>query len=365
MTEVTHVQLSSILKHYYRQRIPVFVWGTLGIGKSSIIKQVAKDLSVEFGQGFIEGEPDGEEKFGFIDVRISQLEPSDLRGLPNIINDDNTKVTKWIIPNWLPRNEKSKGILFFDELNLAPPSIQASCYQLILDRRLGDYKLPDGWFIISAGNTINDKANVFDLPSPLANRFTHLNLKIPSKDEWVNWGMNNNINSWILGFMEFKPSFLYKFDKSNKDKAFPTPRSWEYVSKLLANSDKMNLEDKNILVASAVGDGVATEFIAYYRLQNKINLKEILENPESVKEIKEIDLRYSLLSAVTEKYREDKKVLEKVLKVCEYLEPEFAILLLRYMKASRNEFVNEVLKVKIGKEIINKYAKYLTELKND
>ncbi len=367
MVSINHKQLNKLLKVYYDRKIPVYLWGTMGIGKSSIVREVSREIAKHLNLGYIEGEPDGEEKFGFIDIRISQLEPSDLRGLPNIYDDDNSdgKVTKWIIPNWLPRDEKSKGVLFFDELNLAPPSIQASCYQLILDRRLGDYKLPDGWEIMSAGNTSQDKANVFDVPAPLLNRFAHLDLKVPSKEEWVEWALNHGVDSSIVSFMEFKPSYLFKFDKKNKDKAFATPRSWEFMSKLIKDNPKLSIEDKHILIASTIGDGIATEFLAFLKLQSKINIKEILDKPEIVMNIKELDLKYSLLSAIVEKYREDKKTLPKVLEVCNYLEPEFAILLLRFLKSARKDFVNDVVKVKVWTELSKKYSKYLLDLKND
>jgi len=366
MVNINHKQLKKLLKVYYDRKTPVYLWGTMGIGKSEVVDKTAREIANSLGLGFIEGEPDGKEKFGFIDVRISQLEPSDLRGLPNIQdNKEEGKITKWIIPNWLPRDKNSKGILFFDELNLAPQSIQASAYQLILDRRLGDYKLPDGWVIISAGNTNQDRANVFELPAPLLNRFTHLDLNIPTKEDWVEWALQNGIDSTIVSFLEFKPSFLYKFDRNNKDKAFATPRSWEFTSNLIKDNKELTLEEKHILIASAVGDGIATELLAFLRLQNKIDLKKILENPKCVKDIKEIDLKYSLLSAIVEKYREDKKTLPKVLEVCNYLEPEFAILLLRFLKSSKKEFMTDVVKIVVWKELATKYAKYLLDLKED
>lgn len=365
MVSVNHIQAKKLLKVYYERKQPIYLWGTFGIGKSSLVKEMAKEIAKKNGQGFIEGEPDGKEKFGFIDVRVSQLEPSDLRGLPNIYEDGEQKVTKWIIPNWLPRDKESLGIIFLDELNLAPPSIQASAYQLILDRRLGDYKLPDGWVIISAGNTSQDKANVFDLPAPLLNRFTHLDLSIPSKDEWVKWGLVKGIDTSIISFLEFKPSYLYKFEKNNKDKAIATPRSWEFCSNLIKDNKDLGIEEKHILIASAIGDGIATEFLAFLRLQNKINIKEILEKPEIVRAIKEIDLKYSLLSAIVEKYREDKRTLPKILQVCNYLEPEFAILLLRFLKTSRREFKTDVTKIMIWEDLSIKYAKYLLDLKGE
>jgi len=328
-----HIQMA------YAKRIPLFVWGTFGIGKSQTIAWVAKELNLQF-----------------TDVRISQLDPSDLRGLPITSNGE----TRWLPPNWLPRDKNSKGILCFDELNLAPPSIQASAYQLILDRRLGDYILPDGWVIISAGNRIEDRASVFDLSAPLANRFTHIELGVPDTQAWSDWGLGNGVDSRVIAFLNFKPSRLFSFDGKIKEKAIPTPRSWAFCSRLIDGVDDYDLLER--LIASAVGEGTAIEMIAFLKLQRKIDIKKILEHPESVKEIKEIDLKYSLLSVVTEYYKKNKTktTLEKLIAVCNNMEAEFAVLLLRFVKAVDTAFfTKEIIKASGYKELSKNYAQYL------
>jgi len=357
---INHTQLRNVIYTAYDRKVPLFIHGRTGIGKSQSVRAVAFDIAKANKLKFLDGDSDGVGTFGFIDVRISQLEPSDLRGLPSISND----CTKWLPPSWLPRDQKGSGILFFDELNLAPPSIQASAYQLILDRKLGDYVLPQGWLVVSAGNTSEDKANIFEMPAPLSNRFIHVELKVPSKEEWTSWAIPKGIYSEVVAFLEFKPSFLFKFDSKSKDKAFPTPRAWSYVSKLLKDNN-LESEDAEILVASAVGEGVAIEYTAFTELKKKINFNNILDNPKSVKEIKELSLKYSLLSGLVEKYREKAENLQKILRVCEYIEAEFAILLLRFMKDTRTNFTTEVVKHKEWVVLANKYAKYLIDLKGD
>jgi len=353
--KVNHKELTELIKVAYETKTPLFIWGGTGIGKSTIVRdtaeEIAKEKSLEFSDEDVENG-----KFGFEDVRISQLEPSDLRGLPIVDKEKNS--TRWLIPNWLPKNPESSGILFFDELNLSPPSIQAVAYQLILDRKIGDYVLPKGWVVVSAGNRVEDRANVFEMAMPLANRFIHSELNIPDKDLWSKWALDNEIDNRIISFIQFKPSALYKADSKLKDKAFPTPRSWVYCSKLIkAKEDKKLL---NLLVASSVGEAIGTEFSAFLRLQNKINLKEIMENPKKVADIKEIDLRYILLGTIAENYRKDKKILEKSFELCSYLEPEFAILLLRFLKGTdKNHFQKTILKDKQGKELLNKYSDIL------
>jgi hypothetical protein len=340
MKIINHNELKEVINISYNKQIPMFIWGACGIGKSSIVKQCAKDLGIDF-----------------IDVRISQLEPCDLRGLPSVCNGE----TKWLSPNWLPKS--GKGILFFDELNLAVPSIQASCYQLILDRQLGDYKLPDGWVIISAGNRFEDKANVFEMPSPLANRFIHIELSVPSIESWCNWAFDNQIDSRIIAFLNFKNSRLFSFDSKNKDKAFATPRTWEYTSKLIKGCDyETNKDILDTLIASSVGEGIQTEMSAFMKLQRKVKAEDILANPKKVKDIKEIDLKYSLLASISEYYGKHKKkeTIKQILGVVDELEAEFGILLLRLSKGVDTPFfINNIKDIPQFKEMSQKYAKYL------
>jgi hypothetical protein len=322
------------------------------------VRAVAQDFAKKFKTEFSEKDLQNG-KFGFCDIRASQLEPSDLRGLPYF--DNSNKTTKWYPPSWLPTNPDGKGVLFLDELNLAPPIIQSACYQLILDRKLGDYVLPDGWTVISAGNRAEDRSNVFELSSALLNRFVHVELDIPSIENWTKWAMENQVDSRIISFLQFKP-MLFKFDARQKDKSFPTPRTWEFASRLVSGiKDDYSLIET--LVSSAVGDGVAMEFTAFTRLQKKINLDEILKKPESIKAIEEIDLKYSVVSGLAEKYKADNKVFDSVLNVCKFIEPEFGMLLLGFVKNSNlPKWKKEVLSNKIWiNELSQKYAKYLLE----
>ena len=123
------------------EHVPVHIWGAPGGGKSEIVRDLAAAQGCEF-----------------IDLRAVLLDPVDLRGLPCIDGD----TTRWLVPNFLPR--EGKGILFLDELTSAPQMVQAACYQLVLDRRLGDYVLPDGWDIMAAGNPPSERGVHFAMP---------------------------------------------------------------------------------------------------------------------------------------------------------------------------------------------------------
>ena len=120
--------------------MPIFVWGSPGCGKSSIVRQAAEDLGIDF-----------------IDARLPQMEPCDIKGLP--VPDKENHVMNWFINGMWPRGEDTKGILFLDELSACDKSIAVAAYELILDRRLGKlYHIPDGWMIAAAGNLVTDRA---------------------------------------------------------------------------------------------------------------------------------------------------------------------------------------------------------------
>lgn len=354
-SKITHNELKEDIKLCYKTQTPLFVWGAVGIGKSQTIRETAQEIAKEQGLEFCDT-ADSVGKFGFLDVRISQLEPSDLRGLP--AQDLEKENTKWLIPNWLPRDKESKGILFFDELNLSPPSIQAVAYQLILDRRIGDYILPKGWVIISAGNRSEDRCGVFEMSNALSNRFIHAELEIPSVEDWTSWAIENNIDNRITAFVNFKADALYKADSKIKQGSFPTPRSWAFCSRLISGQTKQNRTER--LVASSVGYGVSKEFIGFLRLQKHIDIDEILNKPQNVESIKEIDLKYVLIGTIAEKYRSNKKSFEKILPICEYLDAEFSILLLRFLKgADKTHFTKAITTSEKGKKLLIKYGEIL------
>jgi hypothetical protein len=354
MRSISHDELKSVLKRSYAHRVTAFIWGATGIGKSETVRETAQELAKESKLTYVEGGSPQEENFTVIDVRLSQMDPSDLRGLPYVSKEGKTA---WAFPSWLPT--KGKGILLLDEVNLAPPLVQSSAYQLVLDRKLGDYVLPDGWGIIAAGNRAEDKAYTFELAGPLCNRFVHLELACPPIVDWTDWAIANQIDSRIVTFLNFKPQHLFKFDSKMKDKAFPTPRSWSrYCSPLI--KDVVDNQELLTLMSSAIGEGVATECVAYLKLTKQIDLKDILEHPEKAADIKGIDVRYSLVSALSELVKKDTKTtLPKVCKVAEHFEAEFAILLLRFIKGNVPTLLTFIQKDKAVADVYKKYMKYV------
>lgn len=357
MRTLNHKDLKKLVHHAYDRQTPIFVHGGTGIGKSETIKSVAQEIAkrekLEFSEDKIE---DG--KFGFVDIRVSQLDPSDLRGLPHIEGNK----TKWVTPSWLPQNPKSKGIIFFDEINLASPSIQNASMQLILDKKLGDYNLPKGFQIVSAGNRLGDNSNIYDIPSPLANRFIHVELNVPSVEDWSNWGMNNGIDSRIISFLNFRPSLLYKFNPDDEDKAFPTPRMWSFTSKLINDIPSSDLKDVELFASASVGEATAMEFVAFVKLERQIKIKDLLANPKSVRNIESVDIKFALIGALAEhlKQNKNKKTLETINRIVQHLEAEFGILQLRLLKAVDPKFfVKTIVSTKEWGSLSKQYGKYL------
>lgn len=229
--------------------ISTMIWGPPGIGKSSIVAQVAT-----------------RSQLAFIDVRLSQLAPTDLRGLPVAVSPqagESIGTSTWYPPEFLPR--EGKGILFLDELNMAPPAMQGVAQQLILDRQVGSYRLPDGWFIWAAGNRKEDRASVFEMPAPLANRFLHLSVG-PDFDSFKSYALEHHLHEQVLAFLAFRPTLLHKLN--TKEPSWPSPRSWEMASRLHVAGLEIN---------GAVGTAAASEFRAYLKVYDKLpNLDRIV-----------------------------------------------------------------------------------------
>lgn len=273
-----------------KMKRPTFLWGPPGIGKSDLVSQIGTDTSREV-----------------IDVRLALWEPTDIKGIPYF--DSNTSTMTWAPPAELPTDPASKAILFLDELNSAPPAVQAAAYQLILNRRVGTYVLPEGVDIVAAGNRDSDKGVTFRMPAPLANRFVHLEMKVEFED-WLDWATLNRIHEEVVGYVGFAKQDLYDYDPKSPSKSFATPRSWSFVSDMVYDED-IDTETLTNLVSGAVGDGLAVKFMAHRKIASKLpKADDILDGKVEDLEIKEISAMYSLTVSLCYelKDRADKKV---------------------------------------------------------
>jgi len=273
-----------------KMKRPVFLWGPPGIGKSDIVQQIGSDTEREV-----------------IDVRLALWEPTDIKGIPYF--DSNAGTMTWAPPAELPTDPKSTAILFLDELNSAPPAVQAAAYQLILNRKVGTYVLPKGVDIVAAGNRDGDKGVTYRMPAPLANRFVHLEMKVDF-DDWQDWATLNGIHPEVVGYVGYAKQDLYDYDPKSPSKSFATPRSWSFVSDLVSD-DEIDTESLTNLVSGAIGDGLAVKFMAHRKIASKLpKPDDILDGKVKDLEIKEVSAMYSLTVGLCYELKEraDKKV---------------------------------------------------------
>jgi hypothetical protein len=287
---------AGLFKCFDKKR-PVFLWGPPGIGKSELVADIAQEM---------EGH--------MIDLRLGQMDPTDIRGIPYYNKEMN--LMDWAPPIDLPSEELAKQypivVLFLDEMNSAAPAVQAAAYQLILNRRVGKYQLPDNVVMVAAGNRESDKGVTYRMPTPLSNRFIHLEMKVDF-ESWEQWAVKNKIHKDVIGYLAYSKQDLYDFDPKSSSRAFATPRSWTFVSELLSDEDS----DKNVLlnlIAGSVGEGLAVKFMAHRKVAGQMpNPEDILAGKVKELEIKDISAMYSLVVSMCYelKDRQDKGIKEE------------------------------------------------------
>lgn len=374
---INHNELKQIVKEYYKKKIALFIWGTFGIGKSQIVLEETKELAKERGREFVEWNKLSRKKkqevyelcekyFVLCDLRLSEFDSSDIKGLPdfrsNNGNKDEREFIEWRSPFFakLLAKENSDGVLLFDELNLATPLVMSSCYKIIYDRIINDEKVSDNWLIIGAGNLDSDRAFTHTLPSPLKDRGGEVELGVPSVEDWtMNFAVPKGIDSRIIGFLNWKQS-LYIVDFKDNQK-FVTPRGWgERIDKLIKGiNDYKTME---LLCKSAIGSGTAHEFVAFCKISDKLKLDDLIKNPEKIEKIEALDIKYFLVSAIAEKYRDKKVKFSTIMDVSKVLDKmknaEFVSLLWRLCSSYTTQFKADFLSSK-DNEFIEKYGAYI------
>ncbi len=306
------VEVKAAISHLVDEKVPTFLWGPPGIGKSSIVRQIASDRGVDF-----------------IDLRLTLLDPTDLRGFPFF--DQETHKAVWAPPAFLPDGSSPEGILFLDELNTAAPMVQASAYQLILDRRIGEYELPEGWAIVAAGNRESDRGAVFRMPAPLANRFVHLEMEIDAA-QWRSWAMANGFDHSVVGFISARPDALFMFDAKSVHRSFATPRSWEYVDRILKSTPEPELLMP--LISGSIGEELAAEFLSWRSAAEDLpDLDAILEG-KTQPVPKDPNALHVLSSMIVTRVSSQTStdVLENLLAYLIELDPEFSVMIVRELQ---------------------------------
>jgi hypothetical protein len=312
--ELVLLQMSELLlaARPAREIAPIMLWGPPGIGKSDLVR----GLCHEHG-------------WGFVDVRLAQRDPVDLRGLPVPTADS----VRWLPSSEWPRDPASRGILLFDELTAADRTLQVAAYELILDRRLGDtYELPPGWLVCAAGNRSEDRSVAVPMSAALANRFLHLDVEADIQS-WCEWALAAGVRTDVIAFLRSRTSLLFDMRHSRLERGWPSPRSWARVSAFLdasgAPDRTVSVAAKRAALAGLVGPGPAIELLAFVDSMSSLpDLVALLEGRERLREVPtRSDLLYALaigLARVVWTLRDREKALGIMLHVASMLPPEFA-----------------------------------------
>lgn len=296
--------IHAALGHLIGKNRAPFLWGAPGVGKSDVVAQFAKTSKLELR-----------------DVRLGLLDPTDIKGFP-VVNAARNQMS-WLPADFLPT--KGKGILFLDEMNTAPQAVQAAAYQLVLNRQVGDYKLPSGWSIIAAGNRMGDRSVVHAMPSALANRFIHIDFEVDN-DDWNAWASENNIHTDLRAFIRFRPSLLHSFEPTSNPRSFPSPRSWAFVNDIYKSN--LTSTEEFELVKGTVGEGAAAEFSGFTRLIKDLpTIDSILLNPDTAAVPESPAGKYAIITALN-----SKTTVANFARAMQYVsrvEPEFQVMYMR------------------------------------
>ncbi len=342
------------------QPITPFIWGKPGIGKSQSVKQIADEYGIDF-----------------IDLRLSQLESADIRGIP--VPDLEQGICKWLPPEFLPFEEIDKfngtaGIILLDEFNRARPDVLQAAFQLVLDRQVGTHKIMDSWFIVAAGNLGDeDRTDVVEMDSALKNRFIHFHVDV-ELSPWIEWAEKAGVHGDIITFIQSKPSYLYHVVNED-DNIFVTPRSWEKFSLILNQNPDIDPSIVTSILGPDIINGAAGHFMKYLESKEIVSGKDVVTkyHTQAVKrKVKAMqrDQIYALDGDIVDYILKTKehndKNLENLHKFCEEnLERDIYIAFMRNLAqkcvAEKNQFIDKYLKkyIKESKEIIQIFKEKL------
>ena len=325
----------------------IMLWGAPGVGKSDAIKQIAQQLAETTNR-----------KPHVTDVRLLLFNPVDLRGIPTA--DDKKEFAKWLKPHIfnMDPSEEVVNFLVLDEITAAPQSVQAAAYQIVLDRQIGEHKLPDNCVIIAAGNRITDKSVAYSMPKALCNRLTHINIE-PKQEAWKKWAINANIDARIIGFLGFKPQTLFSFDAGSQDQAYPTPRTWEMVDNYIKINN--NIEAIRGLIEGTIGVGATAEFVAFCNTYGELpNVKDIVDGKYKDHPTKP-DVCFALQAAIVNYFINNKlseQQLRNLIVYTDGMQPEFAILTIKDLINVKN-FYKKLNNIPEWDSFVEKYIDYV------
>jgi len=364
MFTISHKELKEDLLLNFMTNTPCMIYGGIGIGKSMITEQVARDYATMKGLVFrlyskipndarykiASGTLDISKAFIFIDLRSATMDPSDIKGLPKLTGN---------YVDWLPdiiykiaSNPNFNGVLFFDEMNQAMPAVQSALYQITLDNTAGTIKLSDNCIRVGAGNRGRDKSNVNKMSLALSSRSTNVELRTPSAAEWIeDYGIPNNVYHHVVSYIQFKPEYLNTPVSDIKDRLnFANPRNWVRLGKQIEALDKLYVNKKkdtnyfnriDRLTEHNIGGKEAITFSAYMRLHTEMDIQALIKDPTKIKDIS-IDRKLFALDMIAAEYKKKgKKLIEVIGELCKNVDGDIAMFFIKSLKGKNPQFLHQ------------------------
>ena len=306
-------QAIPMITGFIKAKLVPMVVGSPGCGKSQIVHSIAKEYGLKV-----------------IDLRLSQCDPTDLMGFPNIQGSKAGYVPMNTFPiegDAIPEGYNG-WLLFLDEFNSATPAVQAASYKVVLDRMVGQYHLHKNVAIVCAGNLETDNAIVQSMNTALQSRLVHMELLVDSK-EWTDWAASNGIDHRITSFIKFKPSNLFTFQPDHTDKTYACPRTWEFADRLVKSIDSQSPEFL-LMLAGTISEGVAREFVSYCKIFNDLpKIEQIIAAPETTVVPAEPSILFAMTGHLAE--QANKNNCATVIKYLQRFPVEFQIICIREM----------------------------------
>lgn len=327
MAAISPVLARELLIDIIKAKLVPMLAGSPGTGKSSIIHSIAEQFNLKI-----------------IDLRLSQCDPTDLLGFPNIDKESGKGSYAPMATFPLDTDKIPDGyagwLLFLDEFNSAPMSVQAAAYKLVLDREHGQHKLHDNVAIICAGNLSTDNAIVNRMGTAMQSRLIHLELQV-DPEAWLAWAAENDIDYRVTSFINFKPDLLYKFNPDHQDKTFACSRTWEFVSRLV--KPMKEIPDNRVeLLSGTVSEGVAREFMMFCKIFERLpSFQKIVANPTGIDMPREPDILYALSGSIANHIGEDS--VDKAMKFVERMPVEFQVVTMRDILKRKRALVNKTV----------------------
>ncbi len=316
-------QAVAMITAFIRAHLVPMLVGSPGSGKSQIVHQIAAEY-----------------KLKVIDLRLSQCDPTDLLGFPNIKGNRSGYVPMETFPlegDPLPADHNG-WLLFLDEFNSASPAVQAAAYKLVLDRMVGSHQLHKNVAVVCAGNLETDNAIVQPMSTALQSRLVHMELMVDAK-EWVDWATSNDIDHRITSYINFKPGSLYTFRPDHTDNTYASPRTWAFANQVL---QVVELGSPHMLpmLAGTISEGVAREFLSFCKhFASLPTISEIMNNPNAITVPREPGILFALTGSLS--HNASMENFDKLMEFIKRLPLEFQVVCLREtVRRNRNMMAN-------------------------